>query len=717
MRTKRILCTLPSALSLAVASAVAQTTQSTLEEMIVTGELRQLSVFELANSVSVFDAEDLQTRDANNLEDLLNLAPNVNFSQGASRGRFIQIRGIGERSQFVDPVNPSVGILVDGIDFTGIGTGVTAVDAAQVEVFRGPQGTLFGANALAGMIYVRGQAPGDAPGAHAAATVGNYGRRDIAAAYGSPLTEHLGWRIGAQYSHSDGYIDNDYLKSDETNDINETSLRNHLSLKAGEALTLDLISYYIDIDNGYDAFSLDNNRTTLSDEPGHDRQTNFANAVHVQYAGWNFADLETVATVNNGDTDYGYDEDWSYRAMCTGDPACEYPYSTNDNYQRDNQNYSIDLRLLSKKGEAALSWVAGVYHREQDVHLLRTYTNNFPDDDPNTTLAPDISEYSSDYATQNSALYGQLTWRIIDNLHVISGLRAEQYEAEFSDSNGAEFTPDDDFLGGNITLEYSGLDNTLLYARIARGYKTGGFNTSPEVEPEFQYFDDENMWNYELGYKAHNLTPGLDVQIALFYLERDNIQVKQSQGELDTDGTVSFIEFLSNASGGNNYGLETELNWQLNEQFLLFSSLGLLESEYTDYINVSHVDRDPVTGEGVNLDGRDQAHAPNYQFFSGGEWQINEAFSLRAEVEGKGRYYFSASHNEQSRAYHLINVRAKYDFGRSSLALWLRNLEDTQVETRGFYFGNDPRKGYAAEPYTQKGAPRTIGLSYTIDLF
>ena len=88
-------------------------------------------------------AKPLPKRQAQHLEQLLNLAPNVNFSSGASRGRFLQIRGIGERSQFIEPLNPSVGILVDGIDFTGIAGAATTMDIAQVEILRGPHRARF----------------------------------------------------------------------------------------------------------------------------------------------------------------------------------------------------------------------------------------------------------------------------------------------------------------------------------------------------------------------------------------------------------------------------------------------------------------------------------------------------------------------------------------------------------------------------------------------
>ena len=134
-----------------------------LEEVIVTSDFRDSALLEFSNSVTVLSSKDIARRQAKHLDQILNLAPNVNFASGASRGRFVQIRGIGERSQFIEPINPSVGIALDGIDFTGIAGAATTMDIKQVEILRGPQGTLFGANALAGLINLESYQPSASP--------------------------------------------------------------------------------------------------------------------------------------------------------------------------------------------------------------------------------------------------------------------------------------------------------------------------------------------------------------------------------------------------------------------------------------------------------------------------------------------------------------------------------------------------------------------------
>src|SRR5699024_6080246 len=143
------------------------------EHMVVTADFRQAGLFELGGSISLIDGETIYQRGASYLEHLINTAPNVNFSAGASRCRFYQICSIGARSQFVAPITASVGLLIDGIDMTGLGGAATTLDIEQIEILRGPQGTLFGANALAGLINMVSGAPTDTLYSRLEASVGN----------------------------------------------------------------------------------------------------------------------------------------------------------------------------------------------------------------------------------------------------------------------------------------------------------------------------------------------------------------------------------------------------------------------------------------------------------------------------------------------------------------------------------------------------------------
>src|ERR1044071_7410675 len=130
-----------------------------LEEVIVTATLREQSLLETPVSITVLNERTLQDAGRQHFEDVLAAVPNLNWAGGTSRPRFFQIRGIGEREQYEGAPNPSVGFLIDDIDFSRLGMPATLYDVKQIEVLRGPQGTQYGANALAGLIVMRGNEP------------------------------------------------------------------------------------------------------------------------------------------------------------------------------------------------------------------------------------------------------------------------------------------------------------------------------------------------------------------------------------------------------------------------------------------------------------------------------------------------------------------------------------------------------------------------------
>lgn len=692
--------------------AAAEPDSTGLEEVIVTSQLRDVGQLDLPASVSVLDQVAIDARGAGNLDQLLNLAPNVNFAAGASRGRFIQIRGIGERSQFIDPVNPSVGLIIDGIDFTGLGLAASTLDIDQVEILRGPQGTAYGANALAGLISMTSQAPTAEPMAKVSAEVSEHNGRTLSAVGSGALTDKLSYRLAARKQQSDGYIENKHLGRSDTDGIDESVARGKMRYRPSEDLQLDFTALYIDADNGYDAFSLYNTRETLSDQPGWDRQKTLAGSVTGQWSGSELFTLKTTLSMANSDTEYGYDEDWTYAGFHP------WGYSSTDNYLREKENLSADLRLLSTETSRLFndrtSWVAGVYFRDESEDLER-----------NQSLQPNES-FTSQFDTQNAALYGQLRTALSDIFDLVTGLRFERRDADYSDSLAMDSHKNEDLWGGNVTLEYHYSGNTLIYGTLSRGYKAGGVNgsiisasaTNPNIGSDQFEFDTEQLLNYELGIKGAWLENRLQAQLAAFYQDRSDVQAKQS---IFDPNDFSFDDYLTNAAGGKTTGLEIELNYLASESLRFFASAGWLNAEFEDFQSSSHVDaRDDFNGIAlapVNLDGRDLAHAPNYQFFTGTEISFTPNLILRLEVEGKDAFYFSNSHDEKSEAYELLNARLTYLGNNWELALWGRNLTGKDYHTRGFYFsnqfGNNPANGYAPEAYYQQGEPRVAGITGT----
>ncbi|MGB2102695.1 MAG: TonB-dependent receptor, partial [Porticoccaceae bacterium] len=670
-----------------------------LEEVVVTSDFRAAQLKNIPTSISVIDAEIIQQRNSRHLEDLLSLTPNVNFASGASRGRYFQIRGIGERSQFVAPLNPSVGTYVDGIDFTGFGGAATLLDIDQVEVLRGSQGTRFGANALAGVINLKSKDPSTETEGYINALTSSYNGISVETAVGGALNDQWLFRAALGKTASDGFIENTTLNKKDSNNIDELTSRVKLRWLQSDDLTVDFTALHLDIDNGYDAFSLDENRTTMSDQPGHDRQKSTAFAVNSQWEKSQAISINTILTTNRTDAEYGYDEDWTGSDLQPG-------YQAFDNYLRDIARDSAEVRWISgPEGQIVGSdWLIGMFYQKSTIDLNRDYAGFWGE--------YDISDlFNSSYKTSSASVFAQASTSLRQNLALTSGLRYENWQADYSDSNQINGKNDEHLFGGKLALELTTDANDLIYLSLTRGYKAGGFNAEAELPSESErHFDTEYQWNYELGGKFYSADGSMTQHITAFYTDRQDLQLKSSTAIVNDGGATSFIDYTTNAGKGYSYGVEWEMSWQLQDDLMLASSLGLLKTKITE-----HENSDP---DAFNLQNRAAAHAPEYNFATSVQYDLSEKLSAILEVEGKDEFYYSDSHNYQSQSYSLINARLVYAANDFELSAYINNATDKDYGVRGFSgWDADPRSGsgFDETEFQQLGAPRVIGVSVRAD--
>lgn len=669
----------------------------TLSTQTVQADFRKTDVQQIPEAVTLVGSEQIEARSAQHLEQILSFAPNVNFASGASRGRYYQIRGIGERSQFVDPVNPSVGLVIDGIDMTGLGAAATLFDVQQVEILRGPQGTRFGANALAGMINIHSNDPTQNSEGYISAKAGNYNSYGLGAALSGSLSDNLQGRIAVHGFESDGYIDNEFLNRDDTNNQDEKIARAKLHWQLSERSELNLTYLYADIDNGYDAFTLDNSRTTLSDEPGRDSQDTNAFALAYNRDLNAAVRFESEITGSWNKAEYSYDEDWVSDA---------YPPKWGtafDQYLRTFDRSSADFRFLStpqgRLFNDTTDWVAGIYYMTRDEELVRNRTGD--------------AQYRSDLSVNSVSVYTELSTAFNSDWTLTYGVRAEQWKNDFSANDAVQDTTDETLFGGKVTLETLLAQNHLGYVSLARGYKPGGINTDPDVSPENRTFDTEFNNTAELGLKSSLDNDALKTRLAVFYIQRKDQQVKSSYFD---QPSVSFMDYLANAAEGKNYGLELESQWQLSDALLWDLSLGYLHAEFSDYSyeqNVYDASWNIVGSATVDKSGRAQAHAPEYSLATALTYAFSQQFSVRVESEAKDEFYFSDSHDEKARSAVLWHARLSYQQGPLDLALAGRNLTNRETDIRGFggfnYDANDPSPDNVGR-YAQLGEPRLVML-------
>ncbi len=677
---------------LSFAADLVSATENTIEEIIVNADFRSRNELDTATSVTVMTEATIRSRAAQHFEELANAIPNVNYAAGSNRARFFQIRGIGERSQFVAPINPSVGFLVDNVDFSGAATIATMMDVEQVEVLRGPQGTRYGANALAGLINVKTHDPEDQFAASLRIGAADYNTETIAATITGPLTESLSARLAVGSHRSDGYYENSFLQTKENNAQDELSIRGKLRAELSDSWSIDLALSHVDIDNGYDAFTLDNSRTTLSDEPGQDQQESLALAIDSNWQLNNF-DLQFIASLADSDMEYGYDEDWTFAGIHPDG------YMSRDNYIRDRETQSLELRFISNESSRIFSdtteWLFGLYTLSSKESLRREYTFL-------------TSNFYSDYEFDTAAAFFQLDSSLSEKLTLETGIRVERRDTIYIDSQLLAFSPTETLWGGRVAAKYLLNSNTMAYVSIARGYKAGGFNTDGTLDADLREFGEEFLIEYELGVKSNLLQNKLHIKAALFHDDRHEQQVKSSTGRIRANGSTEFIDFIGNAAEGTNNGIEFEAVWYPSEQLSLTGSFGLLDATFDSFLN----------SENQDLSGRDQAHAPGYMAHLAADYNLGP-WLLSVSIDAKDDFYFSDSHSVRSEPYELVNMNLSYSTQRWSLSFWGRNLSNQDYAVRGFFFGefgNDPRKGYAPEPYVQFGEPRVIGVTYELQL-
>ena len=667
-------------------SNTSDSTPSDIERVIVSGDFRQTTLDQLSASATILDQERLRSRQPSHIDSVLNSIPNVNFAAGASRGRFVQIRGIGERSQFAEPINPSVSFIVDEFDFSGLAAAGLIFDTKQLEVYRGPQATLYGTGALAGAVKLSSNDVGsDAPD-YVEARIGNKESYRIEGATGDDINTDWGYRVALVHNRSDGFVENTFLNRSDTANIDETALRFAVEGSVDERTTLALTYRWYDIDNGYDAFSLDNDNKTLSDEPGFDEhQTHAVSARSTTNTA--AGDFILIATHASHNIAYGYDEDWTFTGFHP------WGYTSFDAYFRDVETQTGEMRFVSSDSAALFDgmtdWTIGVFYKSTEEKLLRQYT--YLD-----------SDFASEYTPTTTAIYAQTESRLNENLVLVAGLRVENYDFDYADNNQLTRAFDTTMVGGKIALQYTQGEH-FYYGSISRGYKGAGFNPDSRVNDNQRFFDEEYNWNYEVGVKGPLLTPDLIARAAIFYMDRKDTQVSDFDVITRDDGTAGFVDIIDNADLGTNKGAELELSWIASDAWQLDASVGYLSATFEGY----------TLADGTEVSEQRQAQSPKWTANLYSEYALTDNMLWRVDVDYKSEYRFSDGHDVTSPSTTLVNSEIVVLHGDWQTSLWVQNAFDREYYTRGFGgFSNDPRDEYAFdEPYYQIGNGRQFGVT------
>jgi len=665
----------------------------TIDEIIVSADFRGRSSMDLPASVTLIDAEQLQQLATQHFEELVNVVPNLNWSGDGHRARYFQIRGVGELEQYQGAPNPSVGFLIDDIDFSGIGTVATLFDMERIEVLRGPQGSRYGASALGGLVYMQSTLPSAERNGRLQLSAGDDDSFSAGLAFGGALDQNEStlFRVSAHKHQSNGFRDNPFLGRDDTNGRDETTVRGRLSMQPSELLDINVAVFYGSVDDGYDAFALDNTYTMLSDKPGKDAQDSAGASLKLEWFGW--SDLTLTSTTSSADSDieFSYDADWGNDE--SWNPVLYDYISLSD---RKRRTLSQEFRLASDT-DGKTDWLVGVYALRLEDNLLTINRGDYYD--PFYDFADSLdASFGSAYEASNLALFGQFERSIGTATRLSIGLRLEHRATDYFDTDGLALAPSDTMAGGEISLSHDHSDAFSSYISVSKGYKAGGFNIGV-VPPEFREFGEEALWNIEAGIHSLWLDGAMHLNAAVFVNRRDDQQVRSSFQLVPNDPT-SFGFLTVNAERGNGLGIEADMRWIISESWELYANLGLLNTEF-DRFSLAQAE----------LGGRGQAHAPEYTFAFGGQYRHSSGWFARVDASGKDAFYFDVSHDQRSWAYELVNARLGFDAGNWNASLWVRNMFDENYAVRGFYFGNEP-PDFPATLYTRLGDPRQLGITF-----
>jgi len=675
-----------------------------IEEVIVKGDWREIKLVEEDSSVLVLSSKELELAPIKHFENLSYLIPNLNFAASDSRARHFQIRGIGERSGYERTPNSAVGFLIDDIDYSGQGGIATTFDVDQIEVHRGPQGSRIGSNAMAGLIYIKTKEPTEVYEGISEITTGAYGTINTGIAFGGPSKiDGLTYRIALRQDYSDGFRKNLYSGKSDTSKKDESTFRIKANWEINDKSTLKFLATQVFLDDPADIRTIDGSLNTLSDRPGMDSQKTNAYGMKFYYQAHNF-EFQSLTSMTDTDVVLSYDADWG-----NSDTHAPYIYDYFSETLRFRETFSQEFRFLSDAADLNINkqyeWVVGVNFFESKEDNLKKDDGIYFDPLYYEVPYIDESSLSSNFLVNNFSIFGNLNYLINQSTKLTIGARWEDSESQYSDSLGESLNPSDIISGGKVSINKILDKDTNIFFSVARGYNQGGFNLNLGLDPNSQngnlYYDPEFLINYEIGLNSKFEKFNLNLAAVIFHSDRRDQQVLIST-QVDPNNPNTFTFLTQNAAEGVNNGIELEMDIQLSENLDTFINFGLLKTEIKSWKSRPEIE------------GRAQAHAPEKSYAIGFNWYPSEQSNLSFDIVGKSSFYYSDSHDNESKSYFLTNINYSYFSGQWTYSIWGRNIFDEYYSTRGFYFGNEA-PNFIDTLYERHGDPRHLGVTVRYD--
>ncbi|MBD2858787.1 TonB-dependent receptor [Spongiibacter sp. KMU-158] len=754
-------------LFLALEAAAVFSAELALEEIIVTAQKKSESLQDVPISMSVVTGEKIQQAGIKNIEDLAAYVPNLKMSQTLI-GNAIFIRGVG--SGVNRGFEQSVGMFIDNI-YAGRGNQFRSpfTDVSHIEVLKGPQGSLFGKNTIAGAINITTAKPTQEFFAEVIAAVEpEYGSNDYSVIASGPLTDNMGLRFTGKWSESDGYLHN--IVTDEDAPAKQESI----ARLVWQWVPSDKLDLALKLEKG--SFDTEGSHHQLSDISG----TFYLNAIPLSqledyldpredgvlddknsernFAGkdpYSITDNEAVVLTANYDI-----SDSLIFTSITGYSAYEYEQTVDGDttdiaiigleLYEDFTQLSQEFRFSGQLSDS-IDFVAGVFASQQDMYNFQIIDGDLSTVIPAGTiidslfpLAPLKTSGIADFDQQTESLgvFGQVSWLLNQDFQITLGLRQgretktvdkSQVVASFGEREPTNdpiklamsdfvigVVPHElqgsttvDSLSPTLNLQYFVNNDVMTYLRFARGFKSGGFNASDGGgDPAKFEFDDEEAENIELGAKLTLLNGAATVNAAYFNTTFNNRQF----ATLTPTGTV-----VGNAASSISEGFEVDFRWRAATFLVLNGSAAYLDSEYESFTDAgctaTQVEQDPGNRACVqDLSGKTTEYAAPWTASLGAVMFLpvseNWVASLGVDVNYTAGYYLSADIDDEDYQsdYAKVNARLalKQPDGNWEFSLLAKNLTDEITKTNG----NDVPRFIGAH-FAGTAPPRTLTMQVT----
>ncbi|MGY2442212.1 TonB-dependent receptor [Pseudomonas sp. SDO52101_S400] len=735
------------------------TATSQLETVTVTTRRREESSQDVPTPMSVVSGQTLETQRVYRIQDLQQLVPSVNVAYMHARQSSVSIRGLGNNPAS-DGLEGSVGLYIDNVYLGRPGMAVfDLMDIEQLEVLRGPQGTLFGKNTTAGVINISTRAPSFTPERSIETSVGEDGYFQTKGTLSGPLNDQLAGRISAYRTRSDGDIKNEFNGHD-LNGGSRDGFRAQLLFKPNEDFNLRWIGDYNEEDssagtrvlyntgptiNGVNLYQSRANAAGATLVNGSHRKVNLDNDQHVTVhqggtsveANWTLPSDFTLTSISS----YRY---WNFTPA--NDDGLNVAATYNAGVSVEDKQYSQEFRLASPKGES-FDYVLGAYYFGSDLDN-KSFAYYGPQADiwngtPRGALANVGSVGRGHIQTDSFALFAQGTWHLTPRLDFTAGVRGTYEEknawvnrdapqggvavtgAAATARRGRTGAYDSGDLNqyssspsGLLNLSYRITDDLLGYATLSHGEKSGGVNlvvgSAPTAGADSLLIGTERANNAELGFKSTLWDRRLQLNANVFWT-----QVNAYQTNAYDD--VNRVQYLTNAGSVRSRGVEFEstviplrgLTLNFNGSFNDVSYLSYKDAPCPPEVSLA-----PRAPASCDLSGHQVVGASKWIGNANGKYEWNLANGLQPYVTGSYAFRSKAvgtvedSDYGQIPSYAVVNLstglRGDFNQGQWDVSLWLKNAFDKTYYTTLWTGGNGGYEGLL-------GTPRTLGVTGRYD--